>query len=118
MKLTTINLILSALYLSVVIYFAISDYRHQFTKRTAAAMEQLYDSNRKVVANSSLKALLYSIILFAIAIFLIIKIIQNGSLGAALNDPMITWCLILATLVTLANKSESKYLLNQANKNE
>ena len=116
MNLTTINLILSGVYLSVAIYFAVSDYRHQFTKRTAAAMEKLYDSNRKVVANSSLKAFLYSIILFAIAIFFIIKIVQNSSIGAALNDPTTTWCLILATLVTLGNKSESKYLLKEANK--
>lgn len=116
MNITTINLILSAVYLSVAIYFAVSDYRHQFTKRTAAAMEKLYDSNRKVVANSSLKSLLYSTILFAVTIFFIIKILQSGSISTALNDPTITWCLILATLVTLADKSESKYLLKEAKK--
>ena len=104
MNLTTINWMLSTLYLSVAIYFVVSDYRHQFTKRTAAAMEKLYGSNRKVIANSSLKSILYAIILFTIAIFLIIKFIQSGSLDAALNDPIITWCLILSTLVTLADE--------------
>lgn len=116
MNLTIINLILSAVYLSVAIYFAVSDYRHQFTKRTAAAMEKLYDSNRKVVAKSSLKSLLYSAILFAVTIVFIIKILQSDSIGTTLNDPNITWCLLLATLATLADKSESKYLLKVAKK--
>lgn len=116
MNITTINLILSAIYLSVAIYFAVSDYRHHFTKRTAAAMEKLYDSNRKIVAKSSLKSLLYSTILFAVTIVFIIKILQSDSIGAALNDPSITWGLILATLATLADKSESKYLLKAAKK--
>lgn len=116
MNITTINLILSAIYFSVAIYFAVSDYRHQFTKRTAVAMEKLYDSNRKVVAKSSLKSLLYSTILFAVTIIFIVKILQSDSIGAALNDLSVTWGLILATLVTLADKSESKFLLKEAKK--
>lgn len=117
MNLTTINLILSGVYLSVAIYFAVSDYRHHFTKRTVAAMEKLYDSdNRKLIINVSLKSLFYSGILFAIAIFFIFKLVLSSSVDVALNDPTITWCLLLSILVTLADKSESKYLLNEAHK--
>lgn len=117
MNLTTINLILSGVYLSVAIYFAVSDYRHHFTKRTVAAMEKLYDSdNRKLIINVSLKSLFYSGILFAIAIFFIFKLVLSSSVDVALNDPTITWCLLLSILVTLADKSESKYLLGEANK--
>lgn len=117
MNFTIINLILLVVSLSVAIYFAVSDYRHQFTKRTTAAMKKLYDSdNYKLIVNASLKSLLYSVILFAIAIFFVIKLVLSSNVNAALNDPTITWCILLSILATLAEKSESEYLIDKANK--